>query len=660
MASIELKTYVHSQYGSGSSWNTATSYDGNNGNANTFYIGGSSDRYRARLYFTIPSSTVIAKSEKLVVKLAGYGQNGGTLWTARTRAYLSTTNLSTSDYSGWSKLSNPILSYLYSDAAGKNRITESHSSASGNNVYLIFNTTTLKAGTTYYIYLLPYSSDTAAINSPSWSNTWMQWKNNPTGSLSSLSVLLYYTNTVKITYNVNGGSGTISATTLTPGVAGKVTSSKPSPPDSTTVNAYTITYNADTGTCGTKTATNKKTTTYTFSNWNTKSDGSGTAYASGANITIKANTTLYARYKSSLTYSKLTAPVASKASTTETISLTYESYEGSISAPNFSETSRVVTYPFLGWYDTANNLIAQGNATFTPTATKTLIAKFGEQKSDFGAITLPTPPENEGLTFIGWKIDDTIYAAGDTIQITKNTTATAQWEHVMQSVCIYNSYSDKPVYTTEIAYGSTFTVPTYNKDQYKYENTNTGKYFTLRFYDSETDFEVAEDIPMRQTVQLADNLLVETRAVDGEYLPELDGVQQVQQTVPLGGTLDITKDTRLVMTFTPINTDAYYAIITVPVLKRAGYKISYWTSLIDSSKQFVFGTPTRLDLTAATNGKTYDIIPTWVRSTENDKNNLYFKVNGTYKIAQPYVKVSGQYVKGIATYVKVNGLWHCL
>ena len=70
-----------------------------------------------------------------------------------------------------------------------------------------------------------------------------------------------------ITFNANGGSGTMSALTLKEGASQKLTS-----------NSFTR-------------------TGYTFTGWNTKADGSGTSYTNGQTITPTANLTLYAQWK---------------------------------------------------------------------------------------------------------------------------------------------------------------------------------------------------------------------------------------------------------------------------------------------------------------------------------------------------------------------------
>ena len=70
-----------------------------------------------------------------------------------------------------------------------------------------------------------------------------------------------------ITFNANGGSGSVSAISTYVGVANTIPSSS------------------------------LTRTGYTFNGWNTASDGSGTAYATGATITPTGNVTLYAQWK---------------------------------------------------------------------------------------------------------------------------------------------------------------------------------------------------------------------------------------------------------------------------------------------------------------------------------------------------------------------------
>lgn len=157
--------------------------------------------------------------------------------------------------------------------------------------------------------------------------------------------------TYTISYNANGGSGAPEGQTKTYGTALTLSSATPTraghdflgwntksdgsgtnyaPKASYTANSaatlyaiwqahtYTVTYNANGGAGApqdqTKTygvtlkfSSNKPTRTdYAFIGWNTKADGSGTTYASGASYTTNAAVTLYAQW--SQTLSKCAAP----------------------------------------------------------------------------------------------------------------------------------------------------------------------------------------------------------------------------------------------------------------------------------------------------------------------------------------------------------------
>ena len=89
-----------------------------------------------------------------------------------------------------------------------------------------------------------------------------------------------------VSYNANGGSGTPASQTKYHGTNLTLTSSKP------TGKAYTVTFNGNGGTL----VSNSKTVTKEFTGWNTKSDGTGTSYASGGSYTANTSATLYAQW----------------------------------------------------------------------------------------------------------------------------------------------------------------------------------------------------------------------------------------------------------------------------------------------------------------------------------------------------------------------------
>lgn len=92
--------------------------------------------------------------------------------------------------------------------------------------------------------------------------------------------------TYAVSYNVNGGTGSIASQTKTHNTNLTLTTTKP------TGKRFTVTYNANGGTV----STSSKTVSQSFTNWNTAANGSGTVYNAGATYSANANVTLYAQY----------------------------------------------------------------------------------------------------------------------------------------------------------------------------------------------------------------------------------------------------------------------------------------------------------------------------------------------------------------------------
>lgn len=225
--------------------------------------------------------------------------------------------------------------------------------------------------------------------------------------------------TYTISYNANGGSGAPSSQTKTYGTALKLSSTKPTrtnyvfknwntksdgtgtsynPGASYTANAtatlyaqwyapYTVTPNANGGTlasgCSALTkvyntaltlwasSKNPTRTGYTFSKWNTKQDGSGTAYSAGASYTANASATLYAQW----TANKYTISFNANGGVSAPSSVT-KTYGQSVTLPTAKPTR--IGHTFLGWAETSGATKAKwaAGATFSDaiTANKTLYA----------------------------------------------------------------------------------------------------------------------------------------------------------------------------------------------------------------------------------------------------------------------------------------------
>jgi uncharacterized repeat protein (TIGR02543 family) len=142
-----------------------------------------------------------------------------------------------------------------------------------------------------------------------------------------------------VTFNANGGTGSMSAETE-------------SSPTALTSNAFTR-------------------TSYTFSGWNTSANGSGTAYANGATYSFTASTTLYAQWTAALSYT------VTFNSNGQSGSMSPES-ESSPTALTSNTFTPAIGYVFSGWNTAANGsgtTYANG-ATYSFGASITLYAQW--------------------------------------------------------------------------------------------------------------------------------------------------------------------------------------------------------------------------------------------------------------------------------------------
>ena len=169
------------------------------------------------------------------------------------------------------------------------------------------------------------STSTAAVTLPTPTRTGYTFKGWSTSSTATTGTTGSYTptgnvtlyaiwqiNTYTVSYNANGGSGAPGNQTKTYGVTLTLSSTKPTK-SSSSAGSYTITLKANyTGGTDPSALTANRTTSYTFSKWNTKSDGTGTNYNSGANYTANEAATMYAQYTSSTTTAAVTLPTPTR------------------------------------------------------------------------------------------------------------------------------------------------------------------------------------------------------------------------------------------------------------------------------------------------------------------------------------------------------------
>ena len=220
-----------------------------------------------------------------------------------------------------------------------------------------------------------------------------------------------------VTYNANGGSGAPGNQTKTYGVSLTLSSTKPTR------------------------------TGYTFSKWNTKSDGTGTNFNSGAKYTGNANLTLYAVWtpiKYTVTYNA-NGGIGAPADQTKTygVALTLSSTKPTRTGYTFSKWNTKADGTGIN-YNSGSRYTGNANLTlyavWTPIKyTVTYNANGGSgapgnQTKTYGvALTLSsTKPTRTGYTFSKWntKADGsgTSYNSGSKYTGNANLTLYAQWK----------------------------------------------------------------------------------------------------------------------------------------------------------------------------------------------------------------------------------------
>lgn len=345
------------------------------------------------------------------------------------------------------------------------------------------------SGQSYYYAAVPNSRNRAILvrmnssttsSSLNWNNKWNQtqnltldqsntnyykitgWDNSCTGSSKS------YT----ITYNKNSGTGTMSNQSIS-------------------FYSTTLTKNAFTR------------TGYTFTGWNTKSDGSGDSYTDGQSIGCLTNVTggtvtLYAQWKVktyTVTLDKQGGTggtdsfIATYGAKTSITAPTREGYEfkGYWTGKNGSGTQMyyatgtayrnwnidAATTLYAHWEANVCNLKFDLNYDNAPTNPDSVDVTYDQ------VMNLPVP-ERTGYTFLGWNTGEagggTYYQNGEICKITAGSdTLYAIWQANSYSI-IYNSNSGSGTMNpTSINYdkSTTLTKNTFTKTGYSFNNWNT-------------------------------------------------------------------------------------------------------------------------------------------------------------------------------------------
>ncbi len=230
------------------------------------------------------------------------------------------------------------------------------------------------------------------------------YANGATYSFSA-DVTLYAQWQATVTFDANGGAGSMSAQTST--VAAALSS-----------NTFTRAGRV-------------------FAGWNTSADGSGTAYANAASYSFAASTTLYAQWQATVTFNA-NGGAGSMSAQTSTVA-------AALSSNTFTRAGR----GFAGWNTSADGsgtAYADG-ATYAFTASTTLYAQWNAtvtfdanggtgsmaaQTSTAAAALSSNAFTRVGRSFAGWNTSadgsGTTYADGATYSFAAAVTLFAQWQ----------------------------------------------------------------------------------------------------------------------------------------------------------------------------------------------------------------------------------------
>lgn len=269
-------------------------------------------------------------------------------------------------------------------------------------------------------------------------------------------------NTVNITFNNNGGSGTMDAQTVGYGEAANLNA-----------NAFSK-------------------TGYTFNGWNTAANGTGTSYADKAQVAFTADTTLYAQW----TINKYTVTWYNGSTLLETdAEVEYNAnpeYDGN--EPTMSDSANgQYSYKFLGWSTTQNPGFGAETVdlnNYHVTGATVFYAVFQQNVKEYtvtfatedkGNLTgadaqtiaygnklssVPTATANAGYTFAGWYVGDTKVTPTDYI-VTGDVTLTAKYTANTYTVTFMANGGTGTMIPQNFTYGvsqalnaNTFTAPT--------------------------------------------------------------------------------------------------------------------------------------------------------------------------------------------------------
>lgn len=268
-------------------------------------------------------------------------------------------------------------------ANGGSGTTSSQSVIEGGNFQLRSNSFTPPSTRLYTITLNGNGGNTGTPTYNSTPNAFYRWREGSTSGTAYSAGETYYGVYSNLTFY---------AQWRTRAVLGSTTRAK------TSVDGYTITFNANGGSCSTTSLTQENTISYAFNGWNSASGGGGTAYNSTSTYQFSGNTTLYAQWTSSTTKGTINLPTATN-STSTSLTISFN-YQGGTGTPASRNSTKTITKAFIGW-GTSASATTGVTGSYTPDKSRTLYAIWGTATTKYSAISLPTPTRI-GYKFMGW------------------------------------------------------------------------------------------------------------------------------------------------------------------------------------------------------------------------------------------------------------------
>lgn len=228
--------------------------------------------------------------------------------------------------------------------------------------------------------------------------------------------------------------------------------------DSVKTDGYTITYDANGGTCSISSVTVEDITQYDFQGWGTSASATSATYNSTSAYGQTDNYTAYAVWKSSTTKGSTTLPTPTN-KTTSTLKITFD-YQGGSGSSDSANSTKTITKAFKGWA-TSSTATTGSTGSYTPDKSRPLYAIWGTSTTKYSAINLPTPTKT-GYKFMGWAVStsategtfDSYTPTSDSI-----TTLYAIWE-ANGNIRIYVNSTDKYKMAMVYVYAPTSTSDT--------------------------------------------------------------------------------------------------------------------------------------------------------------------------------------------------------